>query len=120
MRIGELAKRTGLTRDTIRFYEKHGLIESRASTAQSNNYRDYAEEAAERLVMISEARSIGFTVAELQTLFRHLEETDGFDANPFLDAKIEEVRSIIERSQRLLTLLETTQKALARAPYPDD
>ncbi|CAM4282684.1 MAG: MerR family DNA-binding transcriptional regulator [Paenibacillus macerans] len=48
MRIQELADKMGLTIHTIRFYEKEGLLDARHVRRESNNYRNYSEEAVER------------------------------------------------------------------------
>ena len=118
MRIGELAKRTGLPRDTIRFYERNGLITSLKPEGGSNDYRDYADEMVDRLVMITEARDAGFSVKELQALLQHIENPgeERFEADPFLDRKIDDLKRTIERSQRLLHMLEAT-KAAIRGPH---
>lgn len=118
MRIGQLARRTGLSRDTLRFYEREGLIESRESAEPSNDYRDYPEELVERLTMIGQARAVGFSVADLKRLFSHLDdlEQDPAAAERFLEEKLKEVRQQITRSRRLLGMLEQTQAALARPP----
>ena len=52
MRIGILAKRSGLSVDTIRFYEKKGLLDLDLIIRQNNNYRDYSEANLERLRFI--------------------------------------------------------------------
>ena len=115
MRIGELAKRTGLTRDTIRFYERHELIASKDSDEASNDYRDYPDELVERLEMIIAARDAGMSVSDLQTLIQHMETgpSDEFDAEAFMDAKIVELRRIISNARKFLRLLEQTKSALA-------
>ena len=118
MRIGELAKRTGLTRDTIRFYEKHELIASKESGQPSNDYRDYAEELVERLEMIIAARDAGMSIADLKTLVLHMETgpSDDFDVEAFTDAKIVELRRTIANARKFLRLLEATKSALAAGP----
>lgn len=117
MRIGELAKRTGLTRDTIRFYERHGLIASQPSGEASNTYRDYPEELVERLDMIMQAREAGFSIADLQMLTSFLERPDsGFDADEFLDDKIAEVEHTIHQARKLLALLRQTRNAIKAGP----
>jgi MerR family transcriptional regulator, copper efflux regulator len=47
MQISALARRSGLSVDTIRFYEKKGLINSDLMCRQKNNYRDYSEASLE-------------------------------------------------------------------------
>ena len=61
MRIGELATATGLSRDTLRFYEKRGLLRAQRG---SNGYRDYPAESVQWLGYLRLAQSLGFTLAE--------------------------------------------------------
>lgn len=68
MRIGELSERSGLTRDTIRFYERNGLVCSTESGSQTNSYRDYPESAPEHLRMLVEAREAGLSIADLRDI----------------------------------------------------
>ena len=121
MRIGELSRRTGFSRDTIRFYERHGLISSLPSRELSNAYRDYPNDAVERLTMISEAREAGLSVADLQLLIRHMEaRTDAsFNAEAFFDHRIAEVSQSIERSRRFLKLLKQAKAALKAAAHDE-
>jgi DNA-binding transcriptional MerR regulator len=64
MQIGELAAVTGLSRDTLRFYEKRGLLLSRRL---ANGYRDYPPEAVQWLCYLRAAQALGFTLAEIET-----------------------------------------------------
>jgi MerR family transcriptional regulator, copper efflux regulator len=69
MLIHELSKTTGLTAHTIRFYEKSGLIKGkRDESVKSNNYFHYDEETVEKLELIRDAKSIGFTLSEIGQL----------------------------------------------------
>lgn len=69
MFINELSKRTGLTPHTIRFYEKSGLIKGRRKEkVTTNNYLHYDEETVEKLELIRDAKSIGFTLREIGRL----------------------------------------------------
>ena len=52
MRIGLLAKRSSLSTDTIRFYDKKGLIDSGFVVRQGNNYQNYSEASLEQLMFI--------------------------------------------------------------------
>jgi MerR family transcriptional regulator, copper efflux regulator len=63
MQIGEIADATGLSRDTLRFYEKRGLLRARRS---ANGYRDYPPEAVDWLRYLRLAQSLGFTLAEIE------------------------------------------------------
>ncbi|UVM19900.1 MerR family transcriptional regulator [Pseudomonas wadenswilerensis] len=66
MRIGELAKRSGLSASRIRFYETSGLIRSVARKA--NGYRDYAPQALWTLQIITSAQGAGFSLEEIRQL----------------------------------------------------
>jgi len=70
MKIRELADKMGLTIHTIRFYEKEGLLDERHVRRESNNYRNYSEEAVERLKLIKKFQSIGCSLAELKEVLR--------------------------------------------------
>lgn len=63
MQIGELALATGLSRDTLRFYEKRGLLTARR---RGNGYRDYPPEAADWLRYVRTAQALGFTLSEIE------------------------------------------------------
>jgi DNA-binding transcriptional MerR regulator len=66
MKIGELAKLSGLAPSRIRFYEASGLIRSVARKA--NGYRDYAPETVWILEIITGAQSAGFSLDEIRHL----------------------------------------------------
>lgn len=85
MRIGEFAQRAGLSRDTIRFYEKAGLLSPRVSP---NGYRAFDESQLELLRSIRIAQVLGFTLAEIKkTLGRWDELTPAMRAR-FLEDKL--------------------------------
>lgn len=62
MRIGQLSEATGVSRDTLRFYEQQGLIRSRR---QDNGYRDFPDEVVGLVQYIRTAQALGFTLAEI-------------------------------------------------------
>ncbi|MFV3308137.1 MerR family transcriptional regulator [Pseudomonas sp. NY15181] len=66
MRIGELAKLSGLAPSRIRFYEASGLIHS--VERKANGYRDYSEDAVWILEIITGAQSAGFSLEEIRHL----------------------------------------------------
>src|SRR5262245_52439963 len=65
MLIGELSKRTGFSHDTIRFYEKKGLIGVSKKERRGNNYKEYPESVYEKLVLIKTVKELGFTLNEI-------------------------------------------------------
>jgi DNA-binding transcriptional MerR regulator len=73
MLIGELSKRTGLTKDTIRFYEKQGLIMVEPNNGGFNNYKNYTEDIYKRLTIIKRIKGFGFTLKETADLLNLIE-----------------------------------------------
>ena len=67
--IGELATRCAVSRDTIRFYEREGLLpQPRRTPAQ---YRVYGDEDAGRLLFIRHAQALGLTLDDIRELVHH-------------------------------------------------
>ncbi len=107
MTISELAQRTHIKAHTIRFYEKAGLLPPRCVRRKRNNYRDYGEEAVERLLLIREGQLAGFTVAELKELIS-TEDAETLAAERqtmFIRRKIEAITSQIGRMERFRAYL---------------
>src|SRR4051794_41951652 len=63
MRIGEVASRSGVTVDTVRFYERVGVLPQAARTP--SGYRDYATETVGRIELTRVLQAIGFTLGEV-------------------------------------------------------
>ena len=68
MLISELSKRTGLSRDTIRFYEKKGLVKVSSIARRRNNYKEYSSAILQKLLVIKEIRGFGFTLEEIRDI----------------------------------------------------
>lgn len=70
MQIGELATATGTTPDTLRYYEREGLID--APARGGNGYRRYADDAVGRVRFVRAAQALGFTLAEIRVAVQRL------------------------------------------------
>jgi DNA-binding transcriptional MerR regulator len=68
-RIGELASRSGLSRDALRFYERRGLLPAPKRT--SGGFRIYPADVVERLLFIKRAQIVGLTLQEIGALVTH-------------------------------------------------
>ena len=66
MRRGELAERSGCNIETVRFYEKQGLLPAPPRTA--GGHRDYDREHLKRLTFIRRSRELGFTLDQVRSL----------------------------------------------------
>ena len=119
MQIGTLSALTGLSRDSLRFYEKLGLLQARRA---ANGYRDYPEEAVQWLGYVRTAQQLGFTLAEIAADLPLL--VQGEDAGPALrstlarkladiDARIAALQGL---RQELVTRLAETPEAGASCP----
>lgn len=76
MLIGELVERSGLTKDTIRFYEKKGLIYLDRKNRRENNYKEYSEQVLEKLMLIRKLKDMGFTLNEIDTFLELWRDDD--------------------------------------------
>lgn len=65
MLISELSQKAGVSKDTLRFYEKVGLLNSNNKRGE-NNYRNYDDEAVSRLEFIKHGKSLGCTLSEIK------------------------------------------------------
>jgi DNA-binding transcriptional MerR regulator len=107
MLIGELSKKTGLSRDTIRFYEKNGLLPIERHSRRSNNYKEYSEAVCERLLFISKVKNFGFTLREAAEFIYVLESTTPTCGNilTIVDAKVADIESKISELQNFRKML---------------
>jgi MerR family transcriptional regulator, copper efflux regulator len=85
MRIGELAKRAGISTSKIRFYEAKALLPPAARLP--NGYRDYGDHDLEVVRFIDRAQSLGFTLREVAT---HLNSPLGDGRKARLQTQLEE------------------------------
>lgn len=74
MKIGELARSTGTKVETIRFYEKVGLLPAPDRT--EGNYRDYSQSHLARLSFVRRARDLGFTLDQVRALLTLADDRD--------------------------------------------
>jgi len=98
MLIGELSKRSGLTRDTIRFYEKKRLITVGWKERRDNNYKEYSEDILEKLLTIKRLKNFGFTLNEASDVLDMIELNEATCHN--LYAKIEEKVALMDEKIR--------------------
>ncbi|WP_244867526.1 MerR family transcriptional regulator [Paenibacillus cineris] len=107
MRIQELADKMGLTIHTIRFYEKEGLLDDRHVRRESNNYRNYSEEAVERLGLIKKFQSIGCSLAELKEALQECDTnmSTNLEIIDWIRGKKKEIESKREEYDQMLDTL---------------
>jgi DNA-binding transcriptional MerR regulator len=101
MQIGEVAKRSSLTVDTIRFYEKRKLLPTADRSA--GRFRLYGEGTIERLHFIQQMQGLGFSLREVGELIQLRErKADTCESvKGLLRAKLIDVRAKLRELQRL-------------------
>ena len=105
--IGQVAKRAGVGVETIRFYERDGLIAEPARRPASR-YRQYPPQAVRRVRFIRHAKDLGFTLKEIQELLE-LRVNPGStcaDVRKRAQEKIADIEERVVSLQRMKTALE--------------
>ncbi len=116
MRIGELGRATGVDIETIRYYEKAGLLPQPARAP--NGYRAYGPAQLERLAFIRHCRALDVPLAEVRRLLdfvAHPEANCG-DINRLIDAQLGRVRARLT-SMRALEKQLTALRAQCEAGH---
>ncbi|MCV2371169.1 Cd(II)/Pb(II)-responsive transcriptional regulator [Roseateles oligotrophus] len=108
MRIGALSRATGVDIETIRFYEKTGLLPGPARS--ENGYRDYAQAHLERLAFIRHGRALDMSLADIGLLLASLNSRDPAQlasVDGLVDAQLARVRA------RLISMRALEQQLVA-------
>lgn len=114
IKIGELSKRTGATVETIRYYEKEGLLPE--PSRSEGNYRLYREAHIERLQFILHCRTLDMTLDEVRVLLQYWDEPDKDcgNVNTLLDEHIHAVEIRMEELTQLKKHLTVLRQKCAR------
>jgi DNA-binding transcriptional MerR regulator len=110
MKIGELAKMTGITPSRIRFYEAEGLLPR--PSRQGNGYRIYSEQAANLLKIIDNAQRTGFSLEQIRRFLpQSQKQWDHEGLIQSLNTRIAEIetmqKQLEENKQALLSLADS-------------
>jgi len=110
LRIGALSRRTQCPAETIRYYEREGLLPQPVRTA--GNYRLYGRASVRRLSFIRNCRSLDMTLDEIRQLLRVRDDPAGDcdAAHALLDEHIEHISARISELQRLAEDLTTLRR----------
>jgi Cd(II)/Pb(II)-responsive transcriptional regulator len=101
MQIKELARATGVDAETIRFYEKQGLLPEPAR--RENGYRDYAAAHLERLSFIRHCRALDMPLADVSRLLGFVDKpgSDCSDVDLLVDEQLSRVRARLKSMRAL-------------------
>jgi MerR family transcriptional regulator, mercuric resistance operon regulatory protein len=106
--IGPVSKRTGCNIETIRYYERVGLLP--APVRSPGGYRLYGNQHLKRLTFIRRARSLGFSIDEVRTLLKLADERKRpcGDVRAVAAAHLEDVRAKITDLRAMERVLSET------------
>jgi len=111
LRIGDVASATGVSADTLRFYERRGLL--RPAGRRASGYREYTQETVRLVRFIRQAQSLGFTLAEVEELVRLRERAwTGGAPSRLREATAEKMQEIDRRLRELRALRGALDKLL--------
>lgn len=100
--IGQLAKETGIKVETIRFYEKYGLIAK--PSRRESGYREFTQKHIGQIAFIKQAKAMGFTLKEILALLAFVEEKHTKSKiHKFVESKI------LDNEARISDLKKTKQ-----------
>ncbi|MDX2361244.1 MAG: MerR family transcriptional regulator [Crocinitomicaceae bacterium] len=108
MKIGEIASKTGVSRDTVRLYEKLGLLVNVTRPYEYNNYKEYGQENVYRIGMIKEMQRIGLKLKECKSVIDALvnDEMQMDDRKAFIQSKIEDTKEKIRSLRKIQSFLQ--------------
>ena len=104
--IGRVAERTGVGVQTVRFYEKQGLL--RAPARSSSGYREYDPSVLARLGFIRRAQELGFTLKEIRELLA-LQENENADCADVRRAAVSKLGDVQQRMADLKRMSDALQ-----------
>lgn len=116
MLIGQLSKRSGFSKDTIRYYEKIGLIALPKKKLTDRSYKDYPEELVHVLHAIRKYKQLGFTLEEIRELLvrQQVQVLDIATLLRIVERKITGIDSEIDKLHALKLRLNREQQLLMR------
>lgn len=117
MRIGELCAKTGLSKETVRYYERQGLLENIPQPNRSNNYKVYSAVDLQRLNMIKHAKMLGFTLAEIAEVLAVWVD-DKFTAEQKQASLRRKLQQLEEKEAALIELRARSKNALNKVGQP--
>ena len=117
MRIGELCAKTGLSKETVRYYERQGLLENIPQPNRSNNYKVYSAVDLQRLNMIKHAKMLGFTLAEISEVLAVWVD-DKFTAEQKQASLRHTLQQLEEKEAALIELRARLKNAINKVGQP--
>ena len=118
--IGQIAKQSGVSVETIRYYEKEGLLEK--PERKDSGYRQYNGDAIDRLFFIQQAKELGFSLKEIGELLSIKSDVNTVcsDVKHLAEDKLSDIQSKIKMLRRMeKSLKELVDACPGKAPISD-
>ena len=112
LRIGELAKLIGVSVETLRFYEKQGLLNSPARSA--SGYRLYDSQTTKRVAFILRAKAVGFSLKDITGLLAlevNREQETCESVKSFAESKLDEIDNKLAELTKMCAALSQITEA---------
>jgi DNA-binding transcriptional MerR regulator len=118
--ISQVARASNVPIETVRYYEKRGLITK--PPRSESGYRMFSYETVEDIRLIKRAQEIGFTLEEIREILKIYKQDDYFptsEMHQFAMAKVQEIEAKINQLQKFKALLESgTSRPSSTFPLP--
>jgi len=99
MRIGELARRTGVSERSLRYYEQQGLLTAQRTPG---GHRDYPDQAVDRVIRIQELFAAGLHSAKIARLLPCMRDADGGPSEKATPRLVSELTAERDRIDRMI------------------
>lgn len=113
MKIGELAQRAQVNIDTVRYYERQGLLPE--PPRRASGYRDYTADDVRRLRFVRRAKALGFTLVEIRDLLELSSHRDD-DMAGMKATATEKLADVEEKLAELTRIRDALQDLVASCP----
>jgi DNA-binding transcriptional MerR regulator len=109
MRIGELARRTGVSERSLRYYEQQGLLTAERTPG---GHREYCERTVDRVVRIQQLLAAGLSSTKIEQLLPCMRDEDGGPSEAATSQLVTELKAERDRIDRMIMDLRRSRTAL--------
>ena len=120
MTIGRLAQEAGVNVETVRYYQRRGLIDEPAKP--SGGHRRYQAGALRRIAFIRRAQGLGFSLAEIEVLLKYSDGTNWKDTRSMAEKKVASLNLHISQLKKMCSelnaLIEESRRGRGKGTCP--
>ena len=120
MTIGRLAREAGVNVETVRYYQRRGLLDE--PTKPTGGHRRYQPAALRRIAFIRRAQGLGFTLAEIEVLLKYSDGTNWKDTRAMAEKKLAgltvHINQLKKMCSELNALIDESKKGRGKGVCP--